>query len=590
MGYALELCQDSDENHYQEFICVICTQLVESPVLTECQHVFCSGCCDQWIGAGARNQEQNHKCPTCSAKLQASPQPLSSASPLAWRVLGRIRVRCPLARCSWRGEYSEVSSHLLNSESHVGADRAGTMESVGEGLREQADHKADAKLYKEAITLYSKALASHTDARTLAARGRAWAACSEHTQALADARQALKLDGSHLPAHALFVRACIQIGRFDDAARHLDTIVLKDDDLAELERLAEALLEAERTGRDALESGDFKRAKEVFDSMLGHTAASSVQLWLARAELSLGQCDQAIRRTRELIKENPSDASALTVRGQAFYLNCDFDQAWKHLSEALRLDPDDAMTQGAAKKARKVQRAAEGAKSAAFNRSFSEAVALSSEAISVADPPMRAPLHAMLFAERAAAYLRLKEYDKCLADCAKALYGSDDDCKPAALTRASALHALGRHEEALEGVKAMRKLYEHDTQINHAYQRANFEVRKMRRPKLYELLQVPSIASAPEIKAAYKQRALELHPDKAPVGDEAARKAAEERFKQLGEALEILTDDFKRKLWDEGYDREAIEERVQAAQRAARQHTSDGCCGGGGGGGGGCHH
>jgi len=129
----------------------------------------------------------------------------------------------------------------------------------------------------------------------------------------------------------------------------------------------------------------------------------------------------------------------------------------------------------------------------------------------------------------------------------------------------------------------MLKVYEHDAQVKHAYHRANFEVRKMRRPDLYGLLQVPTVSSAPEIKAAFKRRALELHPDKVDMDDTEGKKFAEKRFKELGEALEILTDDFKRKLWDEGYDKEAIEERVQAAQRAARTHTSDGCCGGGGG-------
>jgi len=128
---------------------------------------------------------------------------------------------------------------------------------------------------------------------------------------------------------------------------------------------------------------------------------------------------------------------------------------------------------------------------------------------------------------------------------------------------------------------ALIKLYEHDVQIKHAYHRANFEVRKMKRPELYELLRVPSISSIPEIKQAYRARALELHPDKVDINDGAGKKVAEARFKELGEALEILTDDFKRKLWDEGYDRDAIEERVQAAQRAAREHTRDGCCGGG---------
>lgn len=38
------------------------------------------------------------------------------------------------------------------------------------------------------------------------------------------------------------------------------------------------------------------------------------------------------------------------------------------------------------------------------------------------------------------------------------------------------------------------------------------------------------------------------------------------------QALEVLTDPFKRQLYDEGYDKEAIEERVAAAQRAAHEH------------------
>jgi curved DNA-binding protein CbpA len=54
-----------------------------------------------------------------------------------------------------------------------------------------------------------------------------------------------------------------------------------------------------------------------------------------------------------------------------------------------------------------------------------------------------------------------------------------------------------------------------------------------------------------EIKSAYKQRALEYHPDKH-TESEGARRAAEEKFKLLGEALEILGDEFQRKLYDEG--------------------------------------
>ena len=56
---------------------------------------------------------------------------------------------------------------------------------------------------------------------------------------------------------------------------------------------------------------------------------------------------------------------------------------------------------------------------------------------------------------------------------------------------------------------------------------------------------------------------MEWHPDRHGDKDEAARKEAEAKFKQLGEALEVLTDDFRRKLWDEGHNLEAIAQRVQ---------------------------
>ena len=81
------------------------------------------------------------------------------------------------------------------------------------------------------------------------------------------------------------------------------------------------------------------------------------------------------------------------------------------------------------------------------------------------------------------------------------------------------------------------------------------------------------VASESEVKAAYRQRALECHPDKvADRADAAAKARAEAAFKRLGEALEILTDPFKRQLYDEGHDKASIEERVEAARRAAQNH------------------
>ena len=62
----------------------------------------------------------------------------------------------------------------------------------------------------------------------------------------------------------------------------------------------------------------------------------------------------------------------------------------------------------------------------------------------------------------------------------------------------------------------------------------------------YEILGVQRNASAGAIKAAFRKLAMQHHPDRNP-GD----KAAEQRFKEINEAYEVLKDDSKRAAYDQ---------------------------------------
>ena len=63
------------------------------------------------------------------------------------------------------------------------------------------------------------------------------------------------------------------------------------------------------------------------------------------------------------------------------------------------------------------------------------------------------------------------------------------------MTRANALHALGRHHEIVADMGELQKTFQNDKQVEHCINRAQFELRKAARPDYYNLLGVPSIAS-----------------------------------------------------------------------------------------------
>ncbi len=94
----------------------------------------------------------------------------------------------------------------------------------------------------------------------------------------------------------------------------------------------------------------------------------------------------------------------------------------------------------------------------------------------------------------------------------------------------------------------------------------------------YEVLGVAKDASADDIKKAYRKLAMKYHPDRNP-GD----KTAEEKFKEVGEAYEVLSDADKRSRYDQ-FGFAGVDPNFAASQGGAGGYGFDGFGGSGFGG------
>lgn len=83
----------------------------------------------------------------------------------------------------------------------------------------------------------------------------------------------------------------------------------------------------------------------------------------------------------------------------------------------------------------------------------------------------------------------------------------------------------------------------------------------------YDVLGVSKNASEDEIKEAYRDLAMEYHPDRNPD-----KENAEEKFKEISEAYDVLSDPEKRKIYDR-YGKEGLERRT--GQSAGNRSAED---------------
>lgn len=261
------------------------------------------------------------------------------------------------------------------------------------------------------------------------------------------------------------------------------------------------------------------------------------QLMRGEAYLKMGRensLGEAQNIAMNLLRNNNQDPEALVLRGRTLYNQGDNEKAIQLFRAAVSCDPD---FRDAIKWLRIVQKLDRMKEEGNVEfKAGRHAAAIEKYTAALEIDPSNRGINAKLLQNRAQCHIKLKQYDEAIADTDRA-YSLDPSYIKARKTKANALGLSGQWEESVKEWKNVQELDPEDRTIPKEVRKAELELKKSLRKDYYKIVGVEKTAGPDEIKKAYRKMAIKLHPDKNPDDPEA-----EERFKDLAEAYETLSD------------------------------------------------
>eukprot|EP00010_Vexillifera_abyssalis_P008099 CAMPEP_0201544142 /NCGR_PEP_ID=MMETSP0173_2-20130828/674_1 /ASSEMBLY_ACC=CAM_ASM_000268 /TAXON_ID=218659 /ORGANISM="Vexillifera sp., Strain DIVA3 564/2" /LENGTH=490 /DNA_ID=CAMNT_0047952169 /DNA_START=52 /DNA_END=1520 /DNA_ORIENTATION=- len=281
----------------------------------------------------------------------------------------------------------------------------------------------------------------------------------------------------------------------------------------------------------------------------GVTHSREILMKRAGVGMKLKQYQLVVEDTMKLIKQDYKDIEALYLRASAFYQMGDADQSTKHLKEILRLDPDNKQAKGLWKNLKKYQKTLKKLEEAYNARQYDQVLQLVESALShVSDAVV---FHAKLEEKRCVALSRTKKATDALRSCTKALQ-LDPGLLDALLARAEAKLLEDDFGGANADFHKVLELDRHNRAAAEGVDRTAKLQKAAKRKDYYKILGVSKAATKKEVRKAYRKQAMQWHPDKQKTPED--KEIAENKYRDITEAYDVLSDEDKRAIYDRGDD------------------------------------
>jgi len=419
--------------------------------------------------------------------------------------------------------------------------------------KEEGNQLYKAKNYRDALAKYSTAIElGPSVAAYYSNRAACYLMLGQPTKGLEDAKTCVEKDPAFTKGWARLARCSVVLGDTLGANQALEKLAdlggNANDERENLKNLERIKGDSQR----AFEGGEFRRALFLTEKCLEiATHSNSLKVFRAECLVFLQRFPEAAEAANSVLQFDNRNVDAMFVRGLCLYYEDNVDKAFLHFQQVLKMAPDHQKAKEAWRKAKTLKWKKEEGNNAFKAGKLDEAYKLYSDALLI-DPCNRGT-NAKLYFNRATVAAKQKNLEQSIEDCDRALE-IDPDYTKAQLRRAKSYMETEQYEKASFDYEKLHKADRGNMEIRRMLQEAKLELKKSKRKDYYKILAVDKNANEEEIKKAYRKRAMVHHPDRHSGATEQEKRDHETKFKEVGEAYAVLSDEKKKRMYDSGQD------------------------------------